>query len=42
MEEYEKSYQTFMELSELLRQANYDVEAEMAEEDGKKVLLKRK
>ncbi len=42
MGEYEKSYQTFMELSELLRQANYDVEAEMAEEDGKKVLLKRK
>lgn len=40
MGEYEKSYQTFMELSELLRQANYDVEAEMAEEDGKKVRLK--
>ncbi len=37
MGEYEKSYQTFMELAWLLRQAAYDVEADMAEEDGQKV-----
>lgn len=42
MGEYEKSYQTFMKLAQLLRQANYDVEADMAEEDGQKVRLKIK
>lgn len=42
MGEYEKSYQTFMKLAELLRRDNYDVEAEMAEEDGMKVKLKMK
>lgn len=42
MGEYEKSYQTFMKLAQLLRQANYDVEADMAEEDGEKVRLKIK
>lgn len=40
MGEYEKSYQIFMELASLLRQENYDVEADMAEEDGRKVRLK--
>lgn len=42
MGEYEKSYQTFMELAELLRKANYDVEAEMAEEDAQRIQLKIK
>lgn len=39
---YEKSYQTYMQLAALLRQANYDVEADMAEEEGQKVKLKIK
>lgn len=42
MGEYEKSHQTFMQLADLLRQKNFDVEAEMAEEDGQKVLLRAK
>lgn len=42
MGEYEKAYQTFMALAQLLRQAHYDVEADMAEEDGRKVRRKMK
>lgn len=40
MGEYEKSYETYLKLAKLLRDSNYDVEADMAEEDGQKVLQK--
>ncbi|MBQ7360198.1 MAG: helix-turn-helix domain-containing protein [Lachnospiraceae bacterium] len=40
MGEYEKSYETYLKLAKLLRDSHYDVEADMAEEDGQKVLQK--
>lgn len=40
MGEYEKAYQTFLELADLLRGDDYDVEAEMAIEDAQKIKAK--
>ena len=42
MGEYEKAYQTFLELADLLRRDSYDVEADMAVEDAQKIKLKMK
>lgn len=40
MGEYEKAYNSYMELADKLRSDHYDVEAEMAEEEAKQIKLK--
>lgn len=40
MGEYEKAYSEYMNIAEKLRETNYDVEAEMAEELARKAMLK--
>lgn len=40
--EYEKAYVLYMELADQLRMDNYDVEAEMAENEAKEIKLKMK
>lgn len=38
MGEYEKAYQTYMEAAEIYRRSGYDVEADMVEEDARRIL----
>lgn len=40
--DYEKAYHIYMELADKLRRDNYDVEAEMAEDEAKEIMLKMK